>query len=47
MDTDVVTKSSSWASNSLAEGLPITLFLSLLRVETLTVCMVIVWNEAG
>jgi hypothetical protein len=29
----------------LAEGLPITLFLTLLRVETLTVWTVIVWSE--
>jgi hypothetical protein len=30
----------------LAEGLPITLFLTLFRVETLTVWTVIVWSEA-
>jgi hypothetical protein len=47
VETDVSTKSSSWASNNLAEGLPITLFLTLLRVETLTVWTVIVWSEAG
>jgi hypothetical protein len=29
----------------LAERLPITLFLTLLRVETLTVWTVIVWSE--
>ena len=46
MDTDVAIKSSSWASNNLAEGLPITLFLTLLRVETLTVWTVIVWVKA-
>jgi hypothetical protein len=46
VDTDVATKSSSSASNNLAEGFPITLFLTLLRVETLTVWTVIVWNEA-
>jgi hypothetical protein len=44
--TDVATKSSSWASNNLAEGLPITLFLTLFRFETLTVWTVIVWSEA-
>jgi hypothetical protein len=35
--TDVVTKSSSWARDNLAEGFPMTLFLTRLRVETLTV----------
>ena len=38
----MATKSSSWASINLAEGFPITLFLTLLRVDTLTVSMVIV-----
>ena len=45
--THVATKSSSAANTDFADGFPMTLFLTLLRVETVTVCTVIVVNERG